>query len=101
MCWPKAKAARPKRSHSTQATGKAGAQTQGDAKEPAETRSTVVAHRSGEEGSRTGVQLCEYSSAKQGRRSHSRNLLVSGRQDEAEESTTARWSLSAAVQSNR
>src|ERR1019366_914621 len=66
-----------------------------------QTRPVTVAYRRRQKRSRPGVRVREDSDALKGSGGHTRDLLFSGRQGQAESFPTARRLLSAAQQSHR
>src|ERR1035441_3289011 len=79
-----------------QADGPLAAQTSRHAQELAQTRPVTVAYRRRQKRSRPGVRVREDSDAHKGSGGHTRDLLFSGRQGQAESFPTARRPLSAA-----
>src|ERR1035441_238574 len=101
MYWPKAAGGRLRERHAAQATGPLAAQTTGNAQELAQARSTTAAHRRRQERSRASFRVREDSDAGSGPSGHSRDLLVSGGQGQAQSHRTTRRTLSAAQQPHR
>src|ERR1017187_7358857 len=84
-----------------QAVGQVVAQASRDAQELAQARPITVTYRRRQKRSRPGVRVCEDSVADKGPGGHTRDLLFSGRQGQAESLRTARRPLSAAQQPHR